>query len=242
VKEIEYTVTKEDQNKNILLNIVDDGGGDDKAGGTIGWVQFPPNALKPGWNVTIRASDHQKTSSSGSNDCGEDSDGNQSLEAASVPLEIEVTDSKGRPVRHFSKDFQISLYGLIDQRDLAGSSSVCLGYAQSKDDSWKCDTEASVNATGTDSVYLVGTNSDHLTSFAVLLGSASSGRNGCGGWQWIPIASLAIIGGAFVCFTLVIVTFLHWRRFRAVIRGRNEEAAMRQLEEAFSRSRPLIRV
>jgi len=185
--------------------------------GGVGQLLFAPNMLHPGWNVSITTVDDP---SMGSADGCDDNE----PEAVSHVLEIQVTDEKGHPVKHFDNSFQLSLYAVIK----GVSKDACLGYSNSKGEGWKCDGKTNINATGSSSVFLVDTTSDHLTSFAVLLGSSN---NGCG-WGWVEIASLVMIGSAIFLVGLITVLFCSFPAFRAKIRGRNEEAAIQSIKRA----------
>jgi len=215
IEEVTYTVTTRDRNKSILLNIV----GKDNKG--VGQVLFPANMLQQGWNVTITSSDHPSTSSS-DGDCGE----TQTLEQTSTSVDIAVTNSKGREVRKFDKSFQLSLYSLIDDKSL---DDICFGYSNNRDDGWRCNNNIDLEKTSTMSVYLVNTKSDHLTSFAVLLGSTSGA--GCE-WGWIQIASLVILGSTIVFVLLTLALYQYSRVFRVLVTGHDEEEAIESIKKA----------
>jgi len=221
IPEIEVTITKEDVGKNILVNIAN---GDDLG---VGQLLFLPDTLQEGWNISIKTVDSPVTTTSNSNDCGDNAD---EFEAVSHILEIEVTDSNGNPVKHFDRSFQLSIYAVIKD----STQDVCLGYSNNDGQGWKCDRESNINSTGSSSVFLVDTTSDHLTSFAVLLGDGSN-RAGCG-WGWIEIASLVMIGGAVSLMTLVNTLFCFSSSFRAWVTGRDEVAVMRSLQQKLRRS------
>jgi len=222
IPEIEVTVTKEDVGKNILVNIANEG----NMG--VGQLRFRPDTLREGWNISIKTVDTPVMTSSKPDDCGN----SEEFEAVSHVLEIQVTDSDGNQVKHFDQSFQLSLYAVIKD----SSQGVCLGYSNNDGQGWKCDQESNINSTGSSSVFLVDTTSDHLTSFAVLLGSGSNSiRAGCG-WGWIEITSLAMIGCAVSLMTLVNSLYFCSSFFRAWITGRNEEARMRSIEKKLRRS------
>jgi len=200
----------------ILINIASEGNGG------VGQLVFAPNMLHEGWNVSIRTVDNPSLHSTGNCD-------SQELKAASHLLEIEVTDEDGNPVKHFGNNrFQISLYAVL--ADL--NKEACLGYSNNDDEGWKCASTTNINSTGSSSVFLVDTTSNHLTSFAVLLGS-NNNLDGCG-WGWVEIASLVMIGSTICLVSLINTLYCVSPRFRNVIRGTNEEAVMKSLQRVLA--------
>jgi len=218
IPDLLYTVNKKDKDKTIVINLAN------SENGGVGQLVFAPNMLRPGWNVSITSTDDSSMRSSNS-DCGDNE-----LEAVSPVLEIRVTDDKGRPVKHFEKSFQLSLYAVLKDGDL--TKDACLGYSNNKQEGWKCDGVTNFNSTGSSSVFLVDTTSDHLTSFAVFLGGAGGlGESGCE-WSWVQVASLVMIGCA-VSFTVVINgLYCAVPAFRSFLGGSNEEAVMKRIRRA----------
>jgi len=217
ISDMSYTVTEQDKHKGIVLHLAN---GDN---GGVGRLEFAPNMLHPGWNISIRTVDDSSTKSSNSGNCGD-----RELEAVSRVLEIQVTDERGRPVKQFNNSFQLSLYAVLNEHL---TKDACLGYSNNDNEGWKCDGTTRINSTGSQSVWLVDTTSDHLTSFAVLLGSF---EGGCG-WGWIEIASLVMLGCALCFINFVTALYCTVPAFRAIIRGGNEEVIMRGIQKAIAR-------
>jgi len=233
IPDIEVKLTKREVEKTILVNIVSS----DNRG--VGQLRIPPNMLREGWNVSIRTVQVDNSAMTRRSECDDGQRRHNSVEAVSQVLEIEVTDSRGKPVKHFDHSFKLSLFAVIKD-DHYRNNDVCLGYSNNYDDDegWKCDGTSSINSTGESSVFLVETTSDHLTSFAVLLGSAGNGeRDGCGStWGWIQIASLVITGTAIALVIIVTTLFYCSPPFRAWIMGRDEDAVMSYIRKAIARA------
>jgi len=177
--------------------------------------------LREGWNVTIVQSSQQHDSISESNDCEK----SKPLETASIQIEIQITDSHGNPVNHFNKSFNLTLFGTLKNQQ----PSACLGYRSRGDADWSCDeSKTNMQWTKVDSVYMVSSSFDHLTSFAVLLGESNSVN--CG-WGWIEYASMGIIGGSIMLVTLAISLYYYSGQFRVLLRGQDERKALSSIEK-----------
>jgi len=221
LEDVSYVIANRDRNRSIRVNLVNRGNS-----GGLGAVEFPPNMLHPGWNITIRLSPQNQQQSSSSSGCGDD---NVLTETASVAIEIQVTDSHGDPVRHFDNSFGLSLFGILRNID-----DICLGYRSQYDEDWNCDDSGTkARSTNTRSVFVVESEFDHLTSFAVLLGGSN---NRCG-WGWIEFASMGMIGGAIVLTLVVMILHCCSYQFRALVAGADERKEMIKIEKAKERAR-----
>jgi len=214
---VTFVIPKSYKNKAIRVNLVDEG----INGGGYGVLQFPPNMLRDGWNVTItESSQQQQDSSSGSNECEKI----KPAEKASISIDIKVTDSYGNPVNRFNNSFALKLFGLLKSQE----HSACIGYRSRDDEDWSCgDSNTEKQPTKSNSVFVVQSDFDHLTSFAVLLGG--SGINECG-WGWIEYASMGMIGGSFAFTILMVLLHCFSGDFRAWISGRDERRVMLEIK------------
>ena len=154
-------------------------------------LSFLRTLLKRGWNVTVSSSHQYDHVQQHKKDCESDKS-SSSVRVVSNPFEVTVTDENCRAVTRFDRPFNLSVFGTA-RSDVVGNA--CMGYSEDEGKTWKCDRfEAGLEQTGTQSVYMWYTTSDHLTSFAVLLGSEEAGStDSCGDWGWIEIASLVLI-------------------------------------------------
>jgi len=213
ITETTVTITEAYENKEILIYVSSDDGK------SVGSVSFPPNLLKVGWNVTISSTE---ATPQDVNDCGDSS------VFASNPFEIEVRNSRGKLVKKFDRPLNLSLFGRVHDWE-----DVCVGYSEDKGRQWQCNpNDISSESTGTNGVYVVQTTSDHLTSFAVLLGSPTG--SGCD-WGWVETVSLALIATA-ICITIaVVIAFWFSTSLRKMISGRanlvDEMNKIRKLQE-----------
>jgi len=217
ISDIKVPITKDDKGKTIEINISNEGNRG------VGQLEFPPGMLHEGWIVLIQSVD--PSISNNSNNC------ENNIEPASAVLKIQVIDSDGNQVKHFNQSFQLSLYAVIKD----SSKDVCLGYSNNDNEGWKCDTESMLNSTGSSSVFLVKTKSDHLTSFAVLLGSGFGDLN-CG-WGWIEIASLAMLASTAFFSSVVVSLYCISTPFRTLIKGRNDKAARKRMRRTLQNVR-----
>jgi len=222
LQDITFVVTDNDRDKPIQLNLVHKGTGS----GGLGAVAFPPNMLQDGWNVTITQGSAQQDTSE-SDGCGSAN----SYGIASIPIKIEITDSDGNPVNHFNNSFELTLFGILNDQH----ESACLGYRSQDDDDWSCDQSTTdKQSTRSNSVFVVKSKFDHLTSFAVLLGGSS--MNGCR-WGWIEYASMGMIGGAVALTLLSIVLHCFSEQFRALIHGQDERRAISSIQRKVKRTK-----
>lgn len=180
--------------------------------------EFAPNTLKLGWNVSVSTGSTQLNNN---DDCGQ-----HKRRFLSPTVRLEVTDTHGDPVKHFEAPLNISTFAhpFTDSED-----GVCFAYNQAdEDDEWKCNNDFEARSTRTKNVAWVKTSSYHLTSFAVLLGSASD--LSCHGLDWISIASLSMIAAA-ICFGLICI-LLYWRSvaFRAFVGGYDRQKKMSAIQ------------
>jgi len=168
--------------------------------------EFPPNVLQSGWNVSITAPNSKALeidNEHDSNDCGRDK---EKKEFVSSVVQFNIIDEDGRSIRKFDSPLTISTFAYpLEESD---SSRSCYGFNRDGEgDDWECNYRGfNISSTKTYPVSVVTTKSDHLTSFAVLLGS--NPNDSCG-LDWISIASIAMIGST-LCW--VVVCALVYRR------------------------------
>jgi len=179
--------------------------------------------LKEGWNVSL--SERSATESNTKNKCGHQE---KDLQFLSPEVKLTVTDENGDPVRSFETPLNIATFAYpLDSAD----DKVCFGYNNDKQsDDWKCNDNFKSRATKTKNVAWTQTSSDHLTSFAVLLGDFQIDSS-CDGLDWISIASLSMIAAA-VCFVSVcIVAYLWSETCQAIVGGYTTNARMTRLQK-----------
>jgi len=217
LQDVSFEVSKHYRNKNLRVNLLNK-----RDGGGFGDLVFPANIFREGWNVTIRQSYQEQSSSD--NGCGND----KSSKTGSIAVDIEVTKSNGDRVNHFDKSFTLSLFGILG----AGTESTCLGYRSNERDDWNCDDKQDTNVQSikTESVFGVESQFDHLTSFAVLLGGSTPGE--CAGWGWIEYASMGMIGGAILLTIISILLHCCSYQFRVLVSGSDEKKAMELINKA----------
>eukprot|EP01102_Stenamoeba_stenopodia_P014462 TRINITY_DN4806_c0_g1_i1.p1 TRINITY_DN4806_c0_g1~~TRINITY_DN4806_c0_g1_i1.p1 ORF type:complete len:324 (-),score=53.28 TRINITY_DN4806_c0_g1_i1:121-1092(-) len=221
IQPTQFVVTKRFVNKTVRVNILDS----DKGG--VGWILFPPNMLRRGWNVSVVTSNEDSTTKD--DDCN-----GVVVQQGSAAVDITITNAKGKFIRKFTQSFRLNLYGSVK----GSNGQACVGFTNDDQRAWKCNNESDIDnqnqqkVTRDQSVLLVNTQSDHLTSFAVLLG-ASSSRGGCGedgNWGWIEIASLVLIGSSVFLVTLVTTLYCLSSSFRSLVTGVDEDAAILKLQ------------
>jgi len=222
---LEIPVTKDFVDKRVRINVLQSSSKNPKSPHQLAVaVDFPPNALKPGWKVMIRRPESSVLDDSKfdqhSSDCGSTS----SQKTVSPPFEIDVYDQHGNRVTKFDPPLKLSSFANIDgevSNNRDKHKKVCFGYnnGEGSSEKWSCvdSDEFDVLQTQTDNTKFVSSTSDHLTSFAVLLGSNTNGE--CSGWGWIQITSLVLIGSC-CCFSLLIgALYLRSKRFQAMVQG-----------------------
>lgn len=134
------------------------------------------------------------------------------VQPASTLVEVNLYDSKGRPVNKFSKALEIC----IQEESSQVNKDACLGYWDTEKSEWICQ-DACLESQN-DGELWCGTT-DHLTSFAILLGG-NRGSDPCGGKDVtdyvIAWVSLGLISTAVVVFVLsVLLIEVRYRCHRA---------------------------
>jgi len=185
--------------------------------------EFAPDTLREGWNLSIASGPSVETTRHSS--CGNGVTEKKRFLSPSVQLT--VTDGNGDPVKHFHIPLNISTFA----HPFDGNRGECFGYNNDGDArDWKCSEEFSYQSTRTRRVTWTTTSSDHLTSFAVLLGSTITDSSECDGLDWISIASLSMIAAAFL-MVLVCSGGYYWSvGFRALVGGYKREAKMSAIQ------------
>jgi len=210
---------------------------------TIGAIfEFPPDTLKVGWNVSV--------SNPSSYVIKSDSDDYRAFRFLSVPVQINVFDGRGQPVRQFNKPLNISLFIYDENNRSDGDDKSCFAYNsdeydQDQGEGWKCYGDYDSQSTRTKRVWYATTTSNHLTSFAVLLGSPVGFGGSNGGLDWISIASVAMIGSMLPFVTLIVVLYYLSESFRAIVGGWEAHRSITAIEGRladWSSSRSLERI
>jgi len=232
---VEFDVTQQFRDREVQVNFLrSDGGG-------VSTINFPRNALEKGWRVTIKAAPVEKNNSNKKSHCGHHHyKDTKEKEVTSPPMQIIVYDENGRRVEEFSDPLTLSSFA-----DLSDSSrsdgKVCFGYRKDSDQEsssnstrdWKClsKEELSLSDTTTPGTVFVRSETSHLTTFAVLLGSVDLHSRSCDdGLGWIAIASLAMVGS---CLLLVLICAFGFRfkRFRAWLGGYKQNMRLTKVVE-----------
>lgn len=198
-------------------------------------IDFPINALKPGWNVTIRRTNTELNSRVNSGSTDEDECSREEHRVVSPPFQIDVFDENGDPVTQFDPPLSVSAFARLDgyYHSSSGSSSnskrkVCFGYSQDGESVWHCPRESKLSLQDTRVKVIKFANAEtyHLTTFAVLLGDSV---DKCG-WDWISIASLVMTGSCMVLVSICGV-LMKTKRFRALVGGYSVDARISKLEK-----------
>jgi len=146
--------------------------------------------LHPGWTITVSDSDRPKIET-----------------IVSTPFQIQVFNEDGQEVTHFRESYEMTLFGSMP-KEQKEKSTACVGFSK-VGVRWTCNPgNNDTRPTREENVGFLKSQIDHMTSFAVLLGPTVLDNNGKGngdgdGWGWIQIASLVIIGSAFVLSILI---------------------------------------
>jgi len=206
--------------------------------GTAATFEFPPNELKVGWNVSVSDPSRDVLQDDRLDGGDEDGQNRKLVRFLSVPVQMNVFDEKGRPVRRFNKTFEISLFASSEYHS-NNDDDRCVAFNSDEynenERGWECFANSSFRSTRTRGVTYATTSSDHLTSFAVLLGSPV-GFSDDNQLDWISIASLAMIGSTLVALVLVVCAYYLSEQFRAVVGGWESHRSLRAIESRLESS------
>jgi len=221
---VEFDISHRFKDKEVQVNVLrSDGGG-------VSTINFPPNTLQEGWRVTITPAsvkDQKK-------DHRCDSSNEETKRVASPPMQINVYDQSGRRVeREFSSPLKLSSFADLDED--RSDRNLCFGYRKDSDQAtdderdWRCLSRKDPRLidTRTRGVAFVHSETSHLTTFAVLLGSVDiHSRNNCDDeLDWIAIASLVLVG-SYLLLVLLCALGLRFHRFRAWLGGYAEDTRL----------------
>jgi len=192
------------------------------SGETVAMVlTFEPGFFQPGWSIEITESKEKVDTRLGS-DC------NKQKSIVSKPISIVIRDKKGRILRKFNKPFELSSFATFADKD---DDSVCFASFAEHDSSssWSCNTkDLTITPTKQKDVKFTKAISEHLTTFAVLLGTTV---DKCDKWGWIEITSLILIGCAVLWVVLWSVLYVMYLPFRALLGGYEANQKMSMLVE-----------
>jgi len=206
------TAVIKDSTAPTVINVLLDTGGSKSLGATF---FFPPKTLLKGWTVRIKQASKTSIQKAEVDDsCG------QKKELVSSPFQLLIEDEDGKEVHQLRNTISLSSFALI--KDEKQKRKTCFGYIQdgeSSSSSWKCvqSDDYNVKDTQTRTIKFASGTTDHLTTFAVLLGVTR--RSSCDGVGWIVITASSMIGAALVLITCVVIVFCYSRRFRALVYG-----------------------
>jgi len=228
IEDLSFTVTSKFKDRAVRINALHSS---DSSFATL--FEFAPNILKVGWNISLSTptTSVRRLPDGGKKRCGENQ---KEKEFLSPVVELSVLDEEGRLVRHFDVPLKISTFANPLGGDDSSLSGVCFGYNEGGEGAdWKCADEFSVSPTKTDQVSFVATQSDHLTSFAVLLGPT---RDSSCDLDWISIASLVLIGSSMCLVLFIGSVYLRHRRFQALVGGYNANKRITAIQEKLAQS------
>jgi len=238
IRDVQFVVTPQFKDAQVRINLVSS-----RDGTSVTTIDFPPNVLKSGWNVTITSVATRSPSTPDKNKSGCSSKNKRRKKILSPPFEFDIFDEDGDPVKTFDRSFRISSL----TSNSGEKNNVCYGYNHNdnqredvdpKSQGWNCNDNIDVRSTRSEEALEVSSEFDHLTTFAVLLGSSSnSDDNGCvdDGWDWISITSLALIAGCCSLTLLCVVTYYRSSRFRAMVGGFEASLKMSRIQSKLNK-------
>jgi len=188
-------------------------------------ITFPPGVIKPGWTVSIEQSTSDQTFPSFKS-CNEEKK-KLPKQLAAPRFDINVIDETGRVVDISNLKDLLTLEAFstdIDNRD------ACMGFAEGNrnNNQWECLGNSDQRQLKSGEGSYIKSQSDHLTTFAVLL-LGSTVNDACS-VDWIWPTSVALLGVAFCC--MIFAAYCGTRkRFKPWVYGFQEGARVTRIIE-----------
>eukprot|EP01102_Stenamoeba_stenopodia_P021432 TRINITY_DN8630_c1_g1_i1.p1 TRINITY_DN8630_c1_g1~~TRINITY_DN8630_c1_g1_i1.p1 ORF type:complete len:530 (-),score=87.81 TRINITY_DN8630_c1_g1_i1:109-1614(-) len=221
IQETSFKITSKYKDRPVQINAIHTGDGSFAF-----QFDFAPNALLPGWTVSISTGNTSRTIDD------EDECHSSGVQILSPAVQLTVVDENGDQVRHFEVPLNITTFAYpfkaLGSSHYEKGDDVCFGYNHKAGDPWQCSEEFESQSTKTKNVAWTKTSSNHLTSFAVLLRSSG---DSCDGLDWISIASISIIASS-ICLVFSCALLYSWSvKFRALVGGYKTNQKLSEIQK-----------